>query len=62
MPIVSEDLTVDQEFQACSSTTLLETAAHKRLFSSRFFTRKHQESEKLPTEAFHADLIFVFEN
>lgn len=33
MPIVSEDLTVNQEFQACSSTSLLETAVCKWPFS-----------------------------
>lgn len=27
----------------------------------RFLTGKQKESEKLPVEALHADLIFVFE-
>lgn len=56
MPIVSENLTVNEEFQACSSTTLLETVFIREPLV-RILTGKQEESEKLPVEAFHADLI-----
>lgn len=58
-PIVSEDLTVNEEFQACSSTALLETVFTREPLV-RILAGKQEESEKLPIEAFYADLI-VFE-